>query len=140
MKFCRWILLQMLYVLIYKIFFQCVNEDRQKTGDGLWTFWSNQKVKVILCETCTNCRVYGYQSLLQISARLVKVFYHFVMSLVQAYIHTRRKYCISAVDYMITTQSHFSASVALIKSYKIMTTRDLKKPALGLLSNSQCVN
>ena len=46
----------------------------QRTGDVFWTFWPNKKVKVILHETCNNCRSYNCQSFLQVSVRSVKLF------------------------------------------------------------------
>ena len=127
--------------IVYTSDLSLIQSSKERTWDVLWTFWPNQKVKVIVRETCTNCRVYSYQSLLQISARFVKVFYHFVMSLVWAHIQAKRKYCVSQLSTIwLWPRATFSASVALIKSYKIIKTRGLKKSALGLFSISQCVN
>ena len=53
---------------LHRVFFS------ERTGNVFWTFWPNKKVKVILRETCNNWRSYNYQSFLQVSARLIKLF------------------------------------------------------------------
>ena len=51
----------------------------KRTGDVFWTFWPNKKVKKISGETCSNCRSCSCQSLLQVSARSVKLLYYFAI-------------------------------------------------------------